>query len=78
MVHDKDCTACLYPLCNIPIISEISGTLQGPLEFAATSHKDDIGRNLGISGESERKIQAAVQNAGYQVNGEAFQLGAHT
>ena len=49
--------------------------LQGPLEFAASSQKDDIGRSLSISGDSERKIQAAVQNAGYQVNGDAFQLG---
>ena len=51
--------------------------LQGPLEFAATSQKDDLGRHMSISGESERQIQLAVQNAGYEVNGDAFQLGAH-
>ena len=51
---------------------------QGPLEFAATSHQDDIGRHLGISGDSERRIQQAVQDAGYAVNATAFQLGVQT
>ena len=48
---------------------------QGPLEFAATSHRNDIGRHLGISADSERQIQRAVSAAGYAVNSEAFQLG---
>ena len=51
---------------------------QGPLEFAAKSQQDDIGRNLGISGDSERRIQESVLSAGYHVASGAFELGAHT
>ena len=32
----------------------------GPLEFAAGSHKDDLGRGLNISVESERKIEQVL------------------
>ncbi|KAK9810683.1 hypothetical protein WJX73_010597 [Symbiochloris irregularis] len=47
----------------------------GPLEFAAKSQQDDIGRSLGISGESERKIQESVRSAGYHLASSAFELG---
>ena len=49
--------------------------LQGPLEFAAKSQRDDIGRTLSISGDSERKIQQSVLSAGYHVASSAFELG---
>jgi ectoine hydroxylase-related dioxygenase (phytanoyl-CoA dioxygenase family) len=47
----------------------------GPLAFAAKSQTKDLGRGLPIDDESERKIQQAVETAGYSIIEEAFDLG---
>ena len=63
--------AATVPRCVLPssrLVKSVSscdepGWVQGPLQFAATSHQDDIGRHLGISGDSERQVQQAVEAA---------------
>lgn len=47
----------------------------GPLEFAAESHRYDYGRELPISEESERRIQAAMEAEGFRVDQAPYTLG---
>lgn len=47
----------------------------GPLAFFAGSQAVELGRDLGISDESEREITAAMESQGFQVIGGAFDLG---
>lgn len=47
----------------------------GPLEFSAGSHQIVTGRDLGISDESEQKIQERLRVTDFQHVIEAFELG---
>lgn len=47
----------------------------GPLEFSAGSHQIVTGRDLGISDESEQKIQERLRVTDFQHVVEAFELG---
>jgi ectoine hydroxylase-related dioxygenase (phytanoyl-CoA dioxygenase family) len=47
----------------------------GPLTFAAGSHKSGYGRELGISDESEARLDAFVQNAGYRIDDSPYGIG---
>jgi ectoine hydroxylase-related dioxygenase (phytanoyl-CoA dioxygenase family) len=47
----------------------------GPLEFSAGSHQIVTGRDLGISDESEQKIQERLRVTDFQHVVEAFDLG---
>lgn len=47
----------------------------GPLSFARGSHRKRIGRELAISDESERQIQAAVREQGIEEVIEAYDVG---
>lgn len=47
----------------------------GPLQFAAGSHKHDLGRDLGIGGEAHKQIDAAVRQGGFDIVNKAFELG---
>ena len=47
----------------------------GPLEFARGSHTIDVGRELPISDHSEETINAALSEAGLDVDREPYALG---
>lgn len=47
----------------------------GPLSFARGSHLKDIARDMAISDDSEKQIQAAVEQARMEVSCEPFDLG---
>ena len=47
----------------------------GPLAFYAGSQKEEFGRDLGISDESERAITEAMRARGFPMVGGAFGLG---
>jgi ectoine hydroxylase-related dioxygenase (phytanoyl-CoA dioxygenase family) len=47
----------------------------GPLAFFAGSQAVEIGRDLGISDESEREVTAAMEAQGFPVVDDAFELG---
>ena len=47
----------------------------GPLEFSAQSHRLENGRNLKISDESEKQIEALLREAGFRHISEPFELG---
>ncbi len=47
----------------------------GPLAFAVGSHTLTYGRDLPISDESERKIQAALKEADFPIDEGPFELG---
>jgi ectoine hydroxylase-related dioxygenase (phytanoyl-CoA dioxygenase family) len=47
----------------------------GPLEFAKGSHHLEVGREMEISGESERAIQQSLVRAGYPTDQAAYDLG---
>ncbi|WP_106586440.1 phytanoyl-CoA dioxygenase family protein [Murinocardiopsis flavida] len=47
----------------------------GPLAFAAGSHRHDLGRDLPISDESERAVQAALAEQGFPVVADPYALG---
>jgi ectoine hydroxylase-related dioxygenase (phytanoyl-CoA dioxygenase family) len=47
----------------------------GALEFAAESHNFAYGRDLPISDESERQIQAAMEADGFRVDRAPYDLG---
>jgi len=47
----------------------------GPLAFFAGSHRLEIGRNLGISDESERQITANMLEHGFDLVEQAFDIG---
>jgi ectoine hydroxylase-related dioxygenase (phytanoyl-CoA dioxygenase family) len=47
----------------------------GPLAFFAGSQAVEIGRDLGISDESEREVTAAMEAQGFPVVDGAFELG---
>lgn len=47
----------------------------GPLEFAAGSHRLEFGRDLGISDESERELQSALDAGGYPTDSTPYALG---
>jgi len=47
----------------------------GPLAFFAGSQSVEIGRDLGISDDSEREITAAMEAGGFPVADGAFDLG---
>ena len=62
------CITAWVPLQAVP-----SG--MGPLAFFAGSQAVEIGRDLGISDESEREITAAMEAQGFPVIDDAFDLG---
>ncbi len=47
----------------------------GPLSFAIGSHKHDLGRDFGISDESEAAIQKALADADFHVEDSGYELG---
>ncbi|HWL45159.1 MAG TPA: phytanoyl-CoA dioxygenase family protein [Ilumatobacter sp.] len=47
----------------------------GPLEFARGSHRVDIGRDVGISDESEQSVSAALEAGGLDVDHAPYSLG---
>ncbi len=47
----------------------------GPLEFAVGSHRFEFGRDLGISDDSESKLQTALDSQGFRINGRPYRLG---
>jgi ectoine hydroxylase-related dioxygenase (phytanoyl-CoA dioxygenase family) len=47
----------------------------GPLAFYAKSHSLTMGRDLGISDESEQQITANMQAHGFEISDEPFALG---
>jgi len=47
----------------------------GPIEFAAQSHLNDLGRAVGIGTESDRVVGAAVSDGGYRVARGGFDVG---
>jgi len=52
-----------------------TGPDMGPLAFAAGSHEVDLGRNLGISDESETKISEQLLDQGFVVDDSPYALG---
>lgn len=67
LASDRCCTAWI-PLQDTPLE-------MGPVVFAAGSHRLEIGRDLGISDESEAQVAAALAAAGLAVAEEPFGLG---
>ena len=47
----------------------------GPLSFAVGSHQRDLGRDLGISDESEAFIQRSLAAADFRVEDSGYELG---
>jgi len=47
----------------------------GPLSFAVGSHRLELGRDLEISDESEARVQAALDEAGLEVEDGPYRLG---
>ena len=47
----------------------------GPLEFARGSHAIDLGRDIGISDHSEESVNAALEEAGLEVDSSPYALG---
>jgi len=47
----------------------------GPLTFAATSQRFEVGRDLAISDESERELQAALTEQDFPLDDSAYALG---
>ncbi len=47
----------------------------GPLEFSRGSHKLEIGRDLGISDESEAVMQERLKSANFETDRSAYALG---
>lgn len=47
----------------------------GPLAFYPGSHRIAVGRDVGISDESEREIAAAMERAGLLLDAQPFDLG---
>lgn len=64
---DKAITAWI-PLQPVPLE-------MGPLAFYRGSHATDLGRDLPISDESERKIGEAMEASGFAVDEAAYGLG---
>lgn len=74
------CDAFYWPLATDKAITAwvpLQATPQemGPMQFAVGSHKVDLGRHLDISRESHKLIDAKVQQGGFEVVKEAFDLG---
>lgn len=47
----------------------------GPLEFARASHEIDIGRDIGISDESEAHVDAALESHGLDLDHAPYAVG---
>ena len=62
------CVTAWVPLQPVPLD-------MGPLAFFAGSQSVEIGRDLGISDDSEREITAAMEAGGFPVADGAFDLG---
>ena len=62
------CVTAWVPLQPVPLD-------MGPLAFFAGSQSVEIGRDLGISDDSEREITAAMEAGGFPVVDGAFDLG---
>lgn len=56
------------PLQDVP-------TEMGPLEFYAGSHREEFGRDLPISDESEQAISRLMEARGFRRDAEPFELG---
>jgi len=67
LVSDR-CITAWVPLQPVPAD-------MGPLAFFAGSQSVEIGRDLGISDDSEREITAAMEAGGFPVVDGAFDLG---
>lgn len=67
LASERCCTAWI-PLQETPVE-------MGPLAFAPGSHRLKVGRDLGISDESEQRIQAALAEAGFGQSVAPFALG---
>lgn len=67
LASDRCCTAWV-PLQATPLE-------MGPLSFAVGSHHSPVGRDLEISDESEAKLQAAVEAAGFPYECSAYDAG---
>jgi ectoine hydroxylase-related dioxygenase (phytanoyl-CoA dioxygenase family) len=61
--------------CTVWIPLQKTPLEMAPLAFAAKSHLFTSGRDLGISDESEKKLQAALRNAQFEYVSEPFDLG---
>jgi ectoine hydroxylase-related dioxygenase (phytanoyl-CoA dioxygenase family) len=67
LASDRTVTAWI-PLQDVP-------AEMGPLEFYAGSHVVEIGRDLRISDESERRITAEMEARGFPRHAEPFAMG---
>lgn len=67
LASDRTVTAWI-PLQDVP-------AEMGPLEFYAGSHVVEIGRDLPISDESERRITAEMEARGFRRHSQPFALG---
>jgi ectoine hydroxylase-related dioxygenase (phytanoyl-CoA dioxygenase family) len=61
--------------CTVWIPLQATPLEMGPLAFSAGSHKFDFGRDLAISDESERRIEAALHAQSLPLNETPFELG---
>lgn len=62
-------------MCTIWIPLQETPMEMGPLAFAAGSHRFEYGRDLEISDESERLLQAALAEQGFSQVNEPYALG---
>jgi ectoine hydroxylase-related dioxygenase (phytanoyl-CoA dioxygenase family) len=67
LASDHSCTAWV-PLQDTPLE-------MGPLAFAAGSHRLAIGRDIGISDESDERLRSALDEGGVTVDESAYALG---
>ncbi|WP_428386251.1 phytanoyl-CoA dioxygenase family protein [Mucisphaera sp.] len=67
LATDRTVTAWI-PLVEVPIE-------MGPLSFAAGSHKLGLGRDLGISDDSERELRESIEAAACPLEASAYALG---
>lgn len=61
--------------CTVWIPLQATPLEMGPLAFAARSQNMTFGRDLEISDESEKQIEAALQQAKYPLDESPFDLG---
>jgi len=61
--------------CTVWIPLQATSMDMGPLAFSAHSHKVDMGRDLAISDESEKKIGKMLDDPNYPINETPFDLG---
>jgi hypothetical protein len=62
--------------CTVWIPLQATPVEMGPLSFAVGSHRFEIGRDLGISDESEARIGEEVDRQGFEVSVAPYAEGA--